>query len=86
MRLPGITDTGIPKAIAIVATIGILAFGLCTANLFVPPARHRAMAKSADDTLQAPIPLRLILSIVVLIVLIVINAFRRSGSKDDQNL
>jgi amino acid transporter len=33
MHLPWHNKTGIPKAIAILATIGILAFGLCTANV-----------------------------------------------------
>lgn len=37
MHTPWHNKTGIPKAIAILATIGILAFGLCTANFLVAP-------------------------------------------------
>lgn len=37
MHLPWHNKSGIPKAIAIVATIGILAFGLCTANFVIAP-------------------------------------------------
>lgn len=37
MKLPWRNKTGIPKAIAILATIGILAFGLCTANFVLAP-------------------------------------------------
>lgn len=35
MHLPWRNKTGIPKAIAILATIGILSFGLCTASFVV---------------------------------------------------
>jgi hypothetical protein len=51
MHTPWHNRTGIPKAIAIVATIGIIAFGLCSAQLVfgLPSSNSRW-----TDLLQLP--------------------------------
>jgi len=68
--------TGIPKAIAIIATIGILAFGLCTANLFVPPANTQPWER-IQALFASAYSVAVILSIILVILLLVINAFRK---------
>jgi len=85
MYLPWRNKTGVPKAIAIVATIGILAFGLCSANLFVPPARteHWQRVQALFASIYS---VTVILSVVVVIVLLFINAFRRPRRKNDSSL
>lgn len=80
MKLPWHNRTGIPKAIAIVATIGILAFGLCSVNLFVSPATSERLLRL--QTLFASLySVTVILSILLVIVLLIVNAFRKPGRK-----
>lgn len=82
MHTPWHNKTGIPKAIAIVATIGIIAFGLCTANLFVPPLNSERWER-VQSYVAGAYSVTVILSVVVLIVLLVLKAWRSLGSKDD---
>jgi hypothetical protein len=75
VKLPWYNKTGIPKAIAIIATIGILTFGLCTANLFVPPANTERWQR-IQALLASTYSVTVIFSIILVILLLVINAFR----------
>lgn len=77
MHLPWHDKTGIPKAIAILATIGILAFGLCTANFVVAPG-------SDSEWLQYVIPLCAITFLVSMLAVafLVDLSKRRSKNKN----
>jgi hypothetical protein len=76
MKLPWRDKTGIPKAIAILATTAILAFGLCTANVVmgVPDSDSRWL-----KPLQYLIPLCsifVVASVISLAVLFDLNKRR----------
>jgi hypothetical protein len=74
MHLPWRNKTGIPKAIAILATIGILAFGLCTANFVVAP-------DSDSKWLQYAIPLCAITFVASMLAVAVLVDLSKRRSK-----
>ena len=83
MHTPWHNRTGIPKAIAIVSTIGILAFGLCTVNVLTSGASGDNWFAEIQTGIVRVCAPAVLVSLIVIAVLLFINAVRRPGSKDD---
>ena len=80
MYIPWRNKSDLSKAIAIVATVGVLAFGLCSANVLVQNANTERWQRVQDLAVSA-CSVTMILSILVLIGLLTVKALGKSGRR-----
>lgn len=76
VQFPWQNRTGVAKAIAIVASVGVVAFGLCSANLLVNPSNNEHM-QLMQSYFAGACSFTVIGSVVVLTVLFIVRAFQK---------
>ena len=86
MKLPWHNKTGIPKAIAIIATIGILAFGLCTADIVTGVVDSDSKWLKPLEYLPALCSIVVVASAITLAVLFDLNKRRTKRNNKRRHL
>lgn len=82
MHTPWHNKTGIPKAIAILATTAILAFGLCTADMVIGPSYSDSKLANLLQFLPLLFGVTVVVCVIALGLMVDVN--KRRAKRDNR--